>query len=117
LAQLSTEISEDREVHVYSKDVLPEAHVIGEGFIDEHETTDADMIKDTEVEPLLFVNETNENVLDQEYFNEVVQEDQDLSQSDDLETEFDSLKWLNGLGDQIVSYSFKTLSISSSTHN
>ena len=34
LTLLATTISHDRDVHVYSKDVLLDAHVVGDGFID-----------------------------------------------------------------------------------
>jgi len=59
LAQLDTRAAHDRAFHVYIKDVLLDAHVVGEGFIETRNAADkaaADDEEQMEVQPSLFVS-------------------------------------------------------------
>jgi superfamily II DNA or RNA helicase len=112
LARLATTISQDRDIHVYSKDVLLDAHVVGAGFVNDakgSEETDMDEMAHIDVEPSLFAGGENSGDVimngDSEYIDEGVEEQEDLDQNDAEETSCEEVvNWLNSLGDQIVSY-------------
>jgi hypothetical protein len=112
LARLATTISQDRDIHIYSKDVLLDAHVVGDGFVNDLKGSDeADMDEEarTDVEPSLFIggDNTGDAIMnkDPEYIDPGVEEEDDMDEDDDEETGCDEvIKWLNSLKDQIVSY-------------
>jgi hypothetical protein len=113
LARLAKTISQDRNVHIYSKDVLLDAHVVGFGFINDpkkgSDEANMDEEEPTDGEPSLFVdNDHNSDIVAKEdsvYIDEGIQEDEDLEWDDDAKVAGceEALKWLNSLGDQIVS--------------
>lgn len=108
LAQLSVEISQDRRIHVYSKDILANAHVIGDGLISDpkhpHEHEEAESSGECE-ETGLFVEEDTNG--DATYVDNGApdRDEDDLMegfQSVDVHL-YGNIKWLNSLKNQIVS--------------
>lgn len=109
LTLLAKEVSRDREVHVYSKDVLLNAHIVGQGFVENSVEADEDeKAYPDPAEPPLFVGDDSGDVLVRgvaECVDPGVEEEEDLVQNEDDETSPGLvIKWLNRLGDQIVSY-------------
>lgn len=112
LAQLAETISQDRAIHIYSKDMLLNAHVVGDGFIDKSNASDEeDMNKEgyMKVEPALFIGNNNSGDVimncNSEYIDDDVGEEEDPASDDAEETDCgEALQWLNNLGDHIVSY-------------
>lgn len=110
LARLATKVSQDRAVHVYSKDVLLGTHVVGAGFIDTSPADEADLDEEEQmaVEPSLFVGDANRGDVtmngDSEYIDQGVEEDEEEEDPALAAAEDQAIRWLNGLGDHIVSY-------------
>jgi hypothetical protein len=112
LARLARTISQDRAVHIYSKEVLLDAHVVGDGFIDKpnaSDEADVDEEEHPEVQPALFVGDDNSGDVimkgDSEYIDHGVEEEEDPASDDAEEPDCEeALQWLNSLGDHIVSY-------------
>ncbi len=114
LNRLAIAISQDREVHVYSKDVLLGAHVVGDGFVNDSEDseeagTDEKAHPDAAELSLFVGDDDSGDVLmhgDTEYADSGAEEEEYLDQDEDGEKCCeDMVNWLNSLGDQIASYS------------
>jgi hypothetical protein len=111
LARLAKTVSQDRAVHVDSKDVLLRAHVVGAGFIDTSPADESDLDEEEQmaVEPSLFVGDANRgNVTmngDSEYIDQGDEEDEEAEEDPALAAAEDqAIRWLNGLEGHIVSY-------------
>jgi SNF2 family DNA or RNA helicase len=110
LARLALTISQDWDVYVYSKDILLDSHVVGEGLVDQADM-DEEARADVEVEPSLFVGGGNtRNAMingDDDYINlhNPAEDEMDIDEDDDEKAGCEEIiQWLNSLGPQIVSY-------------
>ncbi|MCJ1435725.1 hypothetical protein MMC27_005100 [Xylographa pallens] len=111
LTQLATAIPQDRDIHVHIKDVLLNAHVVGNGFVDDLRGSDkADVEEKTnvDVEPSLFIGDDSASDIDMnedtEYVDDGGKEREDLEQDNGEEASCEEIVgWLNNLGDQIIS--------------
>lgn len=123
LAQLSTNIAQDRAINIYSsKNVILSAHVVGEGFIDNpnrphyNEDIVEDAAEDGEHEQSLFVGNDEEDVVlrkagDSAYVDRGLPKEEDDDLTDDEGKEvfgkdayIECIKFLNSLKPQIVSH-------------
>ncbi|KAF4629929.1 hypothetical protein G7Y89_g8210 [Cudoniella acicularis] len=107
LTQLATIISKDRKVHIDSKDLLRDALVLGDGFIDTQPDNEEEMDEgehgEAVEEPLFMDNNRRGDITQAAYIGDGVGGDEMVTEDDDLDLDSDTIiKWLNGLGPQII---------------
>ena len=118
LAQLATRVSRDRAVHTYSTNVLLDAHVVGEGFVETRKAASEEAVDDEEemeAETHVLVGDDRTGDVririsgDAAYIEDGGEEEEEEEEEEETNEEEEALftrdniiSWLNSLGGHIV---------------